>query len=65
MSISNEYGGTTNPCDGLLGLQSREMTTETTATVAEVAGKTALAPEVAQPTEDFSKTRPAFDYLYN
>ena len=64
MSKDNEFGSTANPYEGLLGLQSREMP-ETAGKVAKVAGETALAPEVAQPAEDFPVNRPAFDYLYN
>ena len=64
MSKDNEFGSTANPYEGLLGLQSREMT-DTTATVAKVAGEVALAPTLPQPAEDFPISRPAFDYLYN
>lgn len=64
MSISNECGSATNPYEGLLGLQSREMP-ENAGEVAKVAGEVALVPMLPQPTEDYPINRPAFDYLYN
>lgn len=63
--MSNE-SVTTNPVDGLLGLQRMEMTTapEKFVVIAKAAGETAITPETTQRADDYPN-RPAFHYLDN